>query len=229
MPVGQPRRAGATAGVASGAGVGKGTATPTKPQNLQRVSPGVYRNAQGGLVNSSGGALPGQRPQQPPPQRPPMNNPAPRPGQNPPPNNGNMPSNAFPMPGGYERSAVMPDRGFQGNYPSWTGPGNGPGSPYDINPWYNPNQPMNDLMYRYPQGQNPNFGNMFRGGGFPGGNFGNFTNEMPQQPNSVSGLLQQGGQQQGTSMISEEAAAQARSSPYYNNPQANPYWKPYNS
>jgi hypothetical protein len=32
---------------------------------LQRVSPGVYRNAQGQLVNSKGGSLPGQQQQRP--------------------------------------------------------------------------------------------------------------------------------------------------------------------
>lgn len=32
---------------------------------LQRVSPGVYRNQQGNLVNSKGGSLPGQQPQRP--------------------------------------------------------------------------------------------------------------------------------------------------------------------
>lgn len=37
---------------------------PAPTAGLQRLSPGVYRNQQGNLVNSSGGALPGQRPQQ---------------------------------------------------------------------------------------------------------------------------------------------------------------------
>jgi len=40
---------------------------PAPTAGLQRLSPGVYRNQQGNLVNSSGGALPGQRPQQRPP------------------------------------------------------------------------------------------------------------------------------------------------------------------
>jgi hypothetical protein len=106
----------------------------------------------------------------------------------------------------------------QGGNPVWNGPGNGPGSPYDVNPYYNPNQPMPDLMYRYPQGQTPDFRAMFE----------EYQQQLRQQPKS--GMLQQGGPQpQGTSMISEEAAARARNSPYYNNPQANPNWKPYNS
>lgn len=46
---------------------------PASTAGLQRLSPGVYRNQQGQLVNSSGGALPGQRPQQQrPQQRPPF-------------------------------------------------------------------------------------------------------------------------------------------------------------
>jgi hypothetical protein len=54
LPVGAPPP-GAVAGMAQGVNGG-----------LQRVSPGVYRNAQGQLVNSKGGSLPGQqqRPQQ---------------------------------------------------------------------------------------------------------------------------------------------------------------------
>jgi len=56
MPVGKPNPATqAVTGAIQGAqGVG-----------LQRLSPGVYRNQQGGLVNSSGGSLPGQQPQRP--------------------------------------------------------------------------------------------------------------------------------------------------------------------
>jgi hypothetical protein len=49
MPLGKPN----AAGMAQGAGAG-----------LQRVSPGMYRNPQGQLVNSTGGNLPGQRSQQ---------------------------------------------------------------------------------------------------------------------------------------------------------------------
>lgn len=54
MPLGKPGAAGAAAGVAQGAG-------------LQRLSPGVYRNQQGQLVNSHGQNLPGQKPVQRPP------------------------------------------------------------------------------------------------------------------------------------------------------------------
>jgi len=51
MPVGRPNSAaGIAAGVAQGAG-------------LQRLSPGVYRNAQGNLVGNKGQALPGQQKQ----------------------------------------------------------------------------------------------------------------------------------------------------------------------
>ncbi len=50
IPLGKPN---AAAGMAQGAGAG-----------LQRVSPGMYRNPQGQLVNSAGGNLPGQRSQQ---------------------------------------------------------------------------------------------------------------------------------------------------------------------
>lgn len=57
LPV-NPTPSGVLAGVAQGIGQNKG---------LQRLSPGVYRNQQGNLVNSSGGALPGQRQQQRPP------------------------------------------------------------------------------------------------------------------------------------------------------------------
>ena len=54
IPLGKPSpAAGVAAGIAQGAGGG-----------LQRVSPGMYRNPQGQLVNSKGGALPGQRQQQ---------------------------------------------------------------------------------------------------------------------------------------------------------------------
>ena len=69
--------------------------------------------------------------------------------------------------------------------PVWNVPGNGPGSPNDVNPWFNPNQqmpPMGDLMYRYPQGQAPDFGAMFQ----------QFQQQQRQQPNTVSGMLQQG-------------------------------------
>jgi hypothetical protein len=93
----------------------------------------------------------------------------------------NIPPEAYNQ---YEQSAVMPDNG---NYPTWNGPGNGPGSPSDVNPWYgqsNMQPPMNDLMYRYPQGQTPDFGAMFR-----------YFEQQRQQPNTVSGILQQGGQQ----------------------------------
>lgn len=56
---------------------------------LQRVSPGVYRNQQGGLVGSKGQQLPGNRQQ---PQRPNINltTPAPRP-----PMNGGAPGSQF--------------------------------------------------------------------------------------------------------------------------------------
>lgn len=47
MPLGKPN---AAAGMAQGAGAG-----------LERVSPGMYRNPQGQLVNSAGGNLPGQQ------------------------------------------------------------------------------------------------------------------------------------------------------------------------
>jgi hypothetical protein len=57
LPVKAPPQ-GVMAGIAQGIGGG-----------LQRMSPGVYRNPQGQLVNSKGGALPGQRQ----PQRPSMN------------------------------------------------------------------------------------------------------------------------------------------------------------
>jgi hypothetical protein len=77
--------------------------------------------------------------------------------------------------------------GQDGN-PVWNGPGNGPGSPNDVNPYYNPNQPMPDLMYRYPQGQAPDFGAMFE-------QFRQFQQQQRQQPNTVSRTLQQGGQQ----------------------------------
>jgi len=229
MPVGKPptRQNKNAADMAAG--------LAQKRAGLQRLSPGVYRNAQGGLVNSHGGALPGQRPQQPqkpmaPQQRAPQQV---DPNQQSAANYANQaaqnymqqqPSWRPPAPNqdGMRRSMVMPDIGSQGGYPVWNGPGNGPGSPSDVNPWYgqsNMQPPMNDLMYNYPQGQAPDFGSMFR-----------YFEQQRQQPNSVSGILQQGGQQQqGTSMISEEAAAQAQNSPYYNNPQANPYWKPYNS
>lgn len=189
-----------------------------KDPKLNRVSPGVYRNAQGGLVNSRGGALPGQRPQQ--PQRPPQQvpgrfqpaNPSQYPGgqqqpatRPPAPNAGQNAGNVpFNYPPQEYYSAVTPNNRPQnpmqlspndmrnigtdriGNQ-VWNGPGNGPGSPNDVNPNYNPNQqmpPMNDLMYRYPQGQAPDFGAMFR-----------YFEQQRQQPNTVSGILQQGGQQ----------------------------------
>lgn len=208
-----------------------------KDPTLNRVSPGVYRNAQGNLVNSRGGALPGQRPQQPqPPQRPPTQSstpgrmPQPRP---------QMPNVRAPSQAGrdaydmeriaQERARAIQNGGMvtmdynpqrdnrvneilgrmpQGNpgmfqkpgqlspedmnrigmgqdgNPMWNGLGNGPGSPNDVNPWFNPNQqmpPMGDLSYRYPQGQAPDFGEMFR-----------YFEQQRQQPNTVSGMLQQG-------------------------------------
>jgi len=42
--------------------------------------------------------------------------------------------------------------------------------------------PVNDLAYRYPIGQTPNFGALF--------NYGQRQQEQQQQPNTVSGLLQ---------------------------------------
>ena len=66
MPVGKPNPATqAVTGAIQGA----------QGAGLQRMSPGVYRNQQGGLVNSKDGAIPGQQPQQ--PQRPSMNVPQP--------------------------------------------------------------------------------------------------------------------------------------------------------
>ena len=58
LPVGKPptRQKGDAADMA--AGVAQGRA------GLQRLSPGVYRNAQGNLVGNKGQTLPGQRPQQ---------------------------------------------------------------------------------------------------------------------------------------------------------------------
>ena len=50
IPLGKPNAAGMVAGIAQGAGAG-----------LERVSPGMYRNPQGQLVNSAGGNLPGQQ------------------------------------------------------------------------------------------------------------------------------------------------------------------------
>jgi len=153
---------------------------------LSRVSPGVYRNAQGGLVNSRGGALPGQRPQQ--PQRPiqqvpgrylPGNPSQNRGGQQQPatippaPNAGQ--TNGSDYPREEYRPAVMPRNWFE-NYM--------PASPNDVNPYYNPNRqmpPVNDLMYRYPQGQAPDFGAMFR-----------YFEQQRQQPNTVSGILRNG-------------------------------------
>jgi hypothetical protein len=44
-------------------------APPKSTLGLQRMSPGVYRNPQGQLVNSKGGELPGQRQKRPQPQQ----------------------------------------------------------------------------------------------------------------------------------------------------------------
>lgn len=55
LPVGAPPK-GVMAGVAQGLAQGAG---------LKRLSPGVYRNPQGQLVNSKGGSLPNQQPQRP--------------------------------------------------------------------------------------------------------------------------------------------------------------------
>lgn len=57
MPLNMPGVANAAAETVAGMSQGAG---------LQRLSPGVYRNPQGGLVNSQGSALPGQRQSQPP-------------------------------------------------------------------------------------------------------------------------------------------------------------------
>jgi hypothetical protein len=107
----------------------------------------------------------------------------------------------------------------------WSGQGNGPGSPNDVNPWFGkqngqPNAPqmnmqwqeqmprfqqmqqkpgqmpqgmqsgympfpqgqqgqIRDMMYRFPQGQAPQFGQIF-----------GRMQQQQQQPNTVSGLLQ---------------------------------------
>ena len=198
MPVGNPGAAGSAAGAA------------VKRAELQRVSPGVYRNAQGGLVNSRGGSLPGQRPQQ--PQRPSMNVPAPRPQRQPGPGQF-QPADPSQYPIGQRQPAgrpTAPNAGQNGNgmemnippeaYNQWVESAvmpemdrgrppmgwdlNGNGSPNNFNQWSQPSNPqgqINDLMYRYPQGQSPNFGEMFR-----------YFEQQRQQPNTVSGMLQQG-------------------------------------
>jgi hypothetical protein len=218
-----------------------------KDPTLKRVSPGVYRNAQGGLVNSRGGALPGQRPQRSQRsqllQRPPTQSstpgrmPQPRP---------QMPNVRAPSQAGrdaydmeriaQERARTIQNGGMvtmdynpqrdnrvneilgrmpQGNpgmfqkpgqlspedmnrinrigmgqvdNPVWNVPNNGPGSPNDVNPWFNPNQqmPIQDLAYRPPAGTPMLTAEQM---------YQAFQQQQRQQPNTVSGMLQQGGQQ----------------------------------
>ena len=214
-----------------------------KDPTLNRVSPGVYRNAQGGLVNSRGGALPGQRPPtqsstpgrmpQPRPQMPNVRAPS-QAGRdaydmeriaqeraraiqnggmvtmdyNPQRDNrvneilGRMPQGnpgMFQKPGQLSPEDMNRIGMGQDSNPVWNGPGNGPGSPNDVNPWFNPNQqmpPMGDLRYRYPQGQQmpiQDFANRIRADGLtPEQRQQAFQQQQRQQPNTVSGMLQQG-------------------------------------
>lgn len=56
-------------------GIAAGASRAFQGNTLQRVSPGMYRNQQGQLINSRNGMLPAQRPQ---PSRPPMQVPQPQ-------------------------------------------------------------------------------------------------------------------------------------------------------
>jgi hypothetical protein len=175
LPESEKQRLG---GIAQGVIPGKPSAPP------KRLSPGVYRSAQGGLVNSKGRALPGQkqpsliegalagagrnanemmqRPQMP-PQAPEQ-----------------LPLGMGPLEQGNQQ--FMPGRPQQWRQPAPLGMGQGqfPGfGNMQRQPAYMPfpqQMPQMDMQQFLQQYQ--------------------YNNAFNQQPGSVSGMLQQGGQQQ---------------------------------
>lgn len=163
------------------------TMGPQNPtQGMERLSPGVYRSASGELVSQSGRPL--QRPQQPTRQAPPQ------------PQQPAMPASPAPLTPemraalegangaafgqqfgntmnnlGQQFGANAGNRGIQfGNKPMQITPEMDPGYFNQIM-----QQPVNDLMYRYPPGQAPSM-DQFRQA---------FQPQQQAQPNSVSGLL----------------------------------------
>lgn len=155
-------------------------------QELKRVSPGVYRNAGGQLVGSKGQQLPRQPEQQARSQTEGLAQQimggAQQQGMQPGMqsamqgiiNQGQM--NQLPpmemAPGMQQNLNDLAQQQFQQDMPSMQN-GYLPAKP---------GQQIQDLMYRYPPGQAPNFGAVF--------NYGQRQREQQQQPNTVSGLLQ---------------------------------------
>ena len=148
--------------------------SPPVKEQLKRMSPGVYRNSQGKLVSSKGQALPKPSPIQNALTSAPAQ-PAPRPGQQMSPEA----ANAGMQAGDLVNSAIRDYRPYpQGQ---------------NIDPGYNANsqhwqqQPIQDLMYRYPAGTTPPDMRLFA----PYRPM-NLAPQPPQtqQPQTVSGLLQ---------------------------------------
>jgi len=173
----------------------KGNFKQPKPQ---RLSPGVYRGANGGLVNSKGRPLPGQANRQPQPQSVVQGA-----IQGIAQGIGGTPRQEMPQGMMQEliQGATQGAQGLQNNMPGmadqagfYTLPAFRPqGMPQQgiqngmlqLSPEeqqrLQTNMPQN-LMYQYPPGQAPNFGALY--------NYGQRQQEQQQQPNTVSGLLQ---------------------------------------
>ena len=151
-----------------------------KPLPLKRLSPGVYRNSQGQLVGNKGQPLPGQRRQSPIEAALGAANQS-RPQQQPPasmPQNGNAPSMVGQIM--QDMPAENPNEQMIGRAAENRSWGN--------KPYFN-NMPQ---MSRPFMGQNPMMG------GFSPEQMNQLYQrfEQPQQSQSVSGMLQQGGQPQ---------------------------------
>lgn len=158
IPLGKPNAAaGAAAGVAQGAG-------------LQRLSPGVYRSAQGQLVNSKGGALPGQQPRQ--PVRPPVA----MPGQQ------AINSVLAGVSQGANQAASQFQQQPEQQQPMWRQPAPLPQQGGFANYYTGGSQNFNELtgQYNFPQ---QSFGNQSQSGvGYGvGAAFGGQPTSMPQQ------------------------------------------------
>ena len=200
----------------------KGNVMQPKPQ---RLSPGVYRGAGGGLVNSKGRPLPGQSAREKALRG--ANNAASDAVRGMPqaPQSvvqgavqgiaqgiGGAPQQQMPQGVMQEviQGATQGAQGLQNNIQGmadqagfYTMPAMRPqGMPQqgiqngmlqaspEQQQRFQTNMPQN-LMYQYPPGQAPNFGALSQYG-------------QQQQPNTVSGLLQQGGQQQGFGMLNRK-------------------------
>jgi hypothetical protein len=97
----------------------------------------------------------------------------------------NIPPEAY---GQYQHSAVMPDKGNSWGSTSWNGQGNGSGSPSNLNQWSTPQMDPNQFNMLMQQMQQ-------RASQIPGSQYERYQPQGQQQPNTVSGMLQQGGQQ----------------------------------